>query len=293
MYNESIHWLSGVEALSLRVIKGVEDVVRPFSWVFMDIWGVLHNGIAVFDDVIPCLKALKKAEKKVVLFSNAPRLANHIRSSLKDMGISPDLYTDIVSSGIHVHDALRLRPPTLGDGSFFVIGNHFDPLEGLDYRPVEDVSEANFLFVTGPDSSWSYPQDYQDFFHQTIERGLPMVCANPDPYVMIDSKEVLCAGQLGHLYEDMGGKVMWYGKPYAPFYLKACAHFGIQTKDVLAIGDSMWTDIQGASSLDIENILILETGVHQGHTVTDLKALELFLKKFKTQPSYVLETLRW
>lgn len=282
-----------MDTLDYHIIKGLQEVAQPFSHIFMDIWGVLHNGRIAFEGVADCLESLRRANKKVILFSNAPRMEDHIKGALQGFGIGAHLYTAVMSSGIYVHKTLTMRPPNLGEGKAYVVGTHSDPLTGLNYSDASSLEESDFLFVTGPHVTWDYPQDYKDIFHQAIDQKLPMVCANPDPYVMISGRKVLCAGALGQLYEEMGGKVMWYGKPHAPFYLSTLTQFKVKPQDVLAIGDSMWTDIKGAASLDIATVLVLKTGVHQEEVTMEPESLKRFLEGFTLRPSYVIDALRW
>ncbi|TGW15391.1 TIGR01459 family HAD-type hydrolase [bacterium NHP-B] len=277
-----------------RALSGLHDLGRHFTHVLLDIYGVLHSGGPVFPEALRCLKALQQHKKHVTLFSNAPRLVPDIASSLAKIGIDPSLYQTVLSSGIHVKSSLESDDSFPLGRRFYHLGVHARLLDKAGYACVSSLQEADFILLTGPDKAWSYPQDYETFFAQALELTRPVVCANPDPYVMLEGEKALCAGTLGRMYETMGGRVLWYGKPYKAFYEMALDMLGVPKDQVVAVGDSMWTDIEGATSVGLASVLILTTGVHQEHfPQTSSPYVASFLRDFSFQPTYVMDALAW
>jgi HAD superfamily hydrolase (TIGR01459 family) len=94
-----------------------------------------------------------------------------------------------------------------------------------------------------------------------------MVCGNPDVVVERGDQLVYCAGAIADLYAAMGGDVIFAGKPYRPIYGMALAlaeklrGAQVALHRVVAIGDSLRTDIKGAAALGIDSVFIT-AGIH-------------------------------
>src|SRR6202030_475055 len=117
--------------------------------------------------------------------------------------------------------------------------------DGLD-TPLAPVGSADYVVCSGLfDDTTESPQDYEALIAAMRERGLPMVCANPDIVVERGDKLVYCAGAIADLYAAAGGSVLYAGKPFRPIYEQALAAAravrGRETAHgrVLAIGDSV------------------------------------------------------
>ena len=90
-----------------------------------------------------------------------------------------------------------------------------------------------------------------------------MICANPDLEVIRGKKREICAGSLAQRYEELGGKVKYFGKPYKEIYEKSLKLLKIKKNNkILALGDSLRTDIAGANNFGIDSLLIT-SGIHQ------------------------------
>lgn len=281
-----------------HLISGLSDIAASFSHVLLDIFGVLHEGDNAFPEAASCLEELQKNKKHVTLFSNAPRTKESIQNHLRLRGIPPNLYQNILSSGQQVDTYFEQnQEPYASLGPFFyAIGSpDHDLLKRTSLTPVSVMSEASFILLTGPKSGLPTPESYAELWEEALALALPVVCANPDPYVILNGCRVLCAGDIAFMYEKMGGLVLWHGKPYAPFYDMAFSQLKVPKNNILAIGDSMWTDIHGASVSGLSSVLVTHTGVHRSSFVEkDLtQALQTFLDSFDDRPTYALDHLRW
>lgn len=246
------------------------DLAERYDGFIVDLWGVVHNGVAPYPGVLDCLSRLRAAKKPVVFLSNAPRRPSSIAAALAGMGVTPDFYTGIMSSGEAVHLALRDRTD-----EFAALGKKFyhlgperdrDVFETLDLGQVKTPSQADFLLNTGPDDLLG-PHDpslYASVLRESLAHGLPMICANPDLEVVRDGERIICAGLLAEQYAAQGGRVIQRGKPDAAIYTPTLALLGTDKSRTLAIGDSLRTDITGAKAAGIDSLWVL-SGIHALH----------------------------
>jgi len=251
-------------------MSGFGALAARYDGFIVDLWGVVHNGVAPYPGVLDCLARLRDAGKPVVFLSNAPRRPPGIIAALSGMGITPDYYTGIMSSGEAVFLALRDRTD-----EFAALGRrlyHLGPVrdrdvfDTLDLEVVEDPAAADFLLNTGPDDILG-PQDpelYAPVLETALRAGLPMVCANPDLEVVRDGQRIICAGLLAEIYAARGGLVIQRGKPDPAIYKPTLAMLGTAPARTLAIGDSLRTDMAGAKAANIDALWVL-SGIHALH----------------------------
>src|SRR5712691_9577364 len=260
--------------MTLRVIDGMQALAPGYDGFILDLWGVVHDGTAPFPGVLDCMARLVGAGKRVVLLSNAPRRSDDVVRRIAKIGVPAGLYHGVMSSGEEAWQHLARR-----DDPFYAalgrralhIGSERD-LEirvglGLDF--VETPAEADFILNTGPAEWEDTIADYTPVLAAARERDLPMVCANPDLVVIHNGQPALCAGALAEEYERLGGRVRWHGKPYPSVYDSCLALLGItERRRILAIGDSLRTDIAGAAGAGIDALLIAG-GVHAGEFIAN------------------------
>ena len=99
--------------------------------------------------------------------------------------------------------------------------------------------------------------------------------------------EELCAGSIAKVFEELGGEVVYFGKPHKEVY-EMCFN---QSEKVLAIGDNLRTDIKGANNLNVDCIFISE-GVHRNEFNRDSE-LDALLKKYDVKANFFQRELRW
>ena len=228
----------------------------------------MHNGVRPYPEALDALAHL--AGRPVLLLSNAPRRAASARAMLRRMGVDDALYTAILTSGEATWLALRDRT----DPWFARLGRrvyHIGPqrdrnvLEGLNLAVVGHPHEAEFVVNTGPDDDRLDPGTLEHFLPELaacLDARLPMICANPDLVVMRDGVRLLCAGSLARHYAAAGGDVVSLGKPDPAIYRMALDALATPAKRVLAIGDSLHTDIAGAAAAGIDSLWVLG-GIHE------------------------------
>ena len=248
--------------------KGMAALAERYDGFILDLWGVIHDGVNPYPGAADCLARLRDAGKRCVLLSNAPRRNFAAEAMLRRMGLGPELYSGVLTSGEAVHLALGRRT----DPWFAALGRrvwHLGPdrdrnvIEGLDLVQVATPGEAEFVLNTGPDDhrAPTHVAAFEDSLQDCARHGLPMICANPDLEVIRGGVRVICAGALAERYQQMGGAVRSLGKPDPAIYRPVLEMLGTEKARTLAVGDSLRTDIAGAASAGIESCWVLG-GIH-------------------------------
>jgi HAD superfamily hydrolase (TIGR01459 family) len=288
--------------VTLRLFDGMRALAPEYDGVILDLWGVVHDGTAPFPGVLDCMERLIGADKRLILLSNAPRRSDDVIRRIARIGVPERLYHAVLSSGEETWQSLKRRSEpfyaALGRRCLH-IGSERDLeiREGLDLTFVDAPAEADFILNTGPAEWEDTIEDYAPVLRAALDRGVPMVCANPDLVVIHDGKPALCAGALAEEYERLGGRVRWHGKPYPSVY-DSCLGL-LQNSDrqrILAIGDSLRTDIAGATGAGIASLLIAG-GIHAAEFGNgdgiDLDRIGAAVEKSGTNPIGVMARFVW
>ena len=250
---------------TLRFAEKLRDLVGEVDVVLSDIWGVVHNGLVAFPEACEALHTFRSRGGTVILITNAPRPADSVQRQLRKLGVADDTYDAIVSSG----DLTRHYVADHAGKKVFWLGPERDNsiYRGLDpiLAPLE---EADYIICTGLlDDETESAEDYRVMMEKARARKLPLICANPDIVVERGDRLIYCAGAIAELYREIGGDVIFYGKPHKPIYERAMAlvqqrrGHAIDPGRVLAIGDSVRTDLAGAHGFGID-CLFVTRGIH-------------------------------
>lgn len=271
-----------------------------YDVVLSDVWGVTHNGLAAFPEACEALSRFRAGGGIVILITNAPRPAHVIARQLERFRVPAAAYDGIVSSGDVTRRVLAERL----DQRVFHLGPERDmPIfEGLDVR-FAPVEEADYVICTGlADDESESPDDYRPLLDKMHARRLFMVCGNPDVVVERGNRLHYCAGAIADLYAALGGEVLYAGKPYPPIYDQALALAESVSRRkhrrhrVLAIGDSVRTDVKGAANLEID-CLFVTGGIHAeelgARDNPDPAALEKIFAAAGVRPRAVTRRLAW
>jgi HAD superfamily hydrolase (TIGR01459 family) len=283
-----------------QLIQRFSVLAPSYDAVLCDVWGVLHNGIAIFEHACDALMRTRARGGVVVLITNAPRPSEQVMRQLERLNLPRETYDAIVSSGDVTRSIIEQRHGQtlyhLGperDRSIFSGCNvQFAPPESADY-----------VVCTGLENDEiETPEDYRARLEAMLARKLFMVCGNPDVVVERGSTLVYCAGAIADLYATMGGTVLYAGKPYRPIYDMALAKADhaaghkIALNRVLAIGDSVRTDLAGATAFGID-CLFVTAGIHAeelgGRDTPDAKLVASIFAGANVFPKAVTRRLVW
>ena len=269
-----------------KKIDGLKQIHKAYDAFFIDLWGVIHNGIKPYPGAIEVLKNLYKLNKRFVLMSNAPRPSKNVEKFLLKLKIEKAFLNNIFTSGEAAVKSLQKK--IYGD-SFYHLGPDRDKslYEGLENKK-KNLENSDFILCTGlfdnyTDSLLYYKKLLEGYTH------LKMICTNPDLVVQRGSTQEYCAGTLAEIFERLGGKVVYFGKPYPDIY-KFCLQ---DNKNILAIGDNIRTDIKGANNMKFDSLFITN-GVHKNEFSNLLPENDdNILEKYKAKTNYYQEKLIW
>lgn len=277
--------------MSVPVLTGMAGLADHYDGFLLDLWGVLHDGRSPMPGAVDALQNLRRAGKRIVVLSNAPRRVAGVIRRISEIGISRGLYDELLSSGEAAWRWMRQGNP--GGRRFYPIMATRDQnmLEGLPFEQTTDIEATDFILNTGVENSAVRVEEFDVALHAGARRALPMVCANPDLVVVYGGKTEICAGTIARRYEALGGKVHYFGKPHAPIYQESLALLGIgDRKRILAVGDSLRTDIAGANAAGIDGLLVL-SGIHRDELAAgDLEAVS---RRERALPIAAVPGFRW
>ena len=269
--------------------------------LFCDVWGVVHNGVAHNPAACAALTRFRQGGGTVVLVSNAPRPFTDIVPQLQRLGVPDSAFDRIVTSG----DVTRTLIGARAGQPMHFIGPERDLslFAGLD-APFTGIAEAAYCVCTGlEDDESETVADYAGRLRAMADRGLEIICANPDLVVERGQRLVPCGGALGVAYEEIGARVTYPGKPWRPIYEMALAIAESERKApvalsrCLAIGDAIRTDVAGAVGYGIDVLMVL-SGIH-GHELLeqdqplDQVRIRTWLKSQDFHPGFVIRSLSW
>ena len=282
------------------LIPHFSALAADYDLLLCDVWGVVHNGVAAWPTACDALMRARAKGASVVYITNSPRPSEQVARQLAHLHVPSETYDGIVSSGDVTRAVIRSRPRQ----SLYHLGPERDAsvFAGLDVH-LKPLEAADYVVCTGlVDDETETPQDYRATLERMIARKMFMVCGNPDVVVERGDKLVYCAGSLADMYQTMGGEVVFAGKPYKPIYelalqlAKAASGRDVPLQRVLAIGDSVRTDLKGARTMGID-FLFITSGIHAeevgGRERPDATALGSVFAAAGDMPKAVMRQLMW
>lgn len=283
---------------SIPVLKSVSEINEQYAAWFCDIWGVMHNGVNAFVEASQACERFIQKGGAVILISNAPRPAYSVEEQFEYLGVPKTAYNSIVTSG----DVTRALIRKYAHMPLFHLGPERDQpvLDGIDVQLVGQ-NQAEVILCTGLfDDDQETPDDYRTMLTIFAERDVPFICANPDLKVERGDRLLYCAGALAQMYQEMGGQVLYAGKPYAPIYeeaqvrLQKLTNQSIPKSRILCIGDGLYTDMLGAEREGFD-ALFIASGLHVDKTANELPqdVLEALFADKTYKPIAAQVQLQW
>ena len=251
----------------VEVLSGIAPLIDRYQGFLLDQWGVLHDGKTLYAGVITALETLRDADKTVVILSNSGKRSYDNQQRMAKLGIGPDLYDAVITSGEAAWQGLKQANDTLfadlGQRClFFSHGNDRSAVENSPLILVGHADDADFVLMGGLDKDPVIIAQVEAQLEQARQRGLVLVCSNPD-FSVVDGETLgRGPGALAQTYEQAGGKVRYIGKPWSAIYKAALSALNLPLEQVVAIGDSIHHDIKGAVDFGIDGALVTQ-GVHR------------------------------
>jgi len=265
--------------------KGLRSIVDNYDIFYIDLWGVIHNGITLHKHAIEALEEITKARKQYVLLTNAPRPNKTVKSFLEKLGMKKEIREKVFSSG---EAALSYLKKKLLDDKFYHLGpaRDFDLFLDFKKNKTEDIKESSYLLCTGLfDEQGEDLNYYKELFKEHLNKK--MICTNPDLVVDRGDERELCAGSVALVFEKMGGEVIYFGKPFPEVYNQSINN---KEKKILSIGDNLNTDIKGANLLSYDS-LIISNGIHKDEIKKE--GIDVISKKYEVIVNFIQTELKW
>ena len=265
--------------------EGLCSIVDNYQLFYVDLWGVVHNGVSLHKEAINALKEITKKGKEYILLTNAPRPNSVVKTFLKKMGMEEEIIDHVFTSG---EASLSYLKKNLINKKFFHVGPPRDIDLFKDFKELKSnqIENSEYIICTGlfeeHEEDLKY---YKELFEKNLKKK--MICTNPDLIVDRGNKRELCAGSIAIIFEKMGGEVIYFGKPYPEVYNQSVDNKG---KKILSIGDNLNTDIKGANLLNYDS-LIISNGIHKNEIKE--KGIEETAKSYETICNYIQSELKW
>ncbi len=288
-----------------QIINALSEVADRYDALFVDLWGCLHDGVHAFPAAVKALQDYRAKGGKVVLLTNAPRHRASVQKQIEEIGVPDDCWDSIASSGDSARAAMFRG--IVGEKVWYIGPDSdlsfFEPIH-IVKNPVNiqrvPLEQAEGIVCIGPFDPHADPSVMRPEFLLAKQKGLKLLCANPDIVVDRGGVREWCAGALAALYTEMGGESIYVGKPYPAIYdlaRRRLAELGEVVPDskILCIGDGIKTDIKGAMAEDLD-ALFITGGIAAKETGTadqpDPAALQAYLEKEMTNATYAMGYLR-
>mgnify|MGYP001227336618 CR=1 FL=1 len=265
--------------------EGFSSIVDNYELFYVDLWGVVHNGVSLHLEAIKVLNEISKKKKDYILLTNAPRPNHTVRSFLEKLGMQKEIREHVFTSG---EAALSYLKKNLSNKSFFHVGppRDFDLFKDFEKMKCSSIDKSDYLLCTGLfEKQVDDLNYYKDLFKDNLEKK--MICTNPDLIVDRGNKRELCAGSVAMVFEKLGGNVVYFGKPYPEVYNQSINN---KEKKILSIGDNLNTDIKGANLLNFDS-LIISNGIHKEEIKE--KGIEKVSKSYEAICNYIQSELKW
>jgi len=266
-------------------IEGLSSIVDNYQLFYVDLWGVVHNGVSLHAEAIKALKEITKKEKDYILLTNAPRPNHAVKAFLEKLGMEKEIRDHVFTSG---EAALLYLNKNLSGKTFFHVGppRDFDLFKNFQKMKLDKIENCEYILCTGlfddHDKDLKY---YKNLFENNIKKK--MICTNPDLIVDRGNTREFCAGSVAMVFEKMGGEVIYFGKPYPEVYNQSIDN---KNKKILSIGDNLNTDIRGANLLNYDSLLI-SNGIHKNEIIE--KGVESVTKSYEAICNYIQSELKW
>lgn len=288
-----------------RIITALPEISADYRALFVDLWGCVHDGVRALPEAVAALQTYRKGGGIVVLVTNSPKPRRGVEEQLDHFGVPRDAWDTIATSGDSARTAMFSG--AVGDKVFFIGEDRdmpfFEPIKVVE-DPVAitltKLEEATGIVCTGPFDPVADPSDLRPHLLYAKQKGLKLLCANPDIVVDRGERREWCAGAVAQLYTEMGGESLYFGKPHPPIYDLARRRLAqldanISDRSILAIGDGIQTDIRGAMGEEIDSLFI-SGGLARADTLTEIQpdadALAAYLDQEQAAPTFSIGYLR-
>ena len=283
----------------MRTIQSLCDIADQAQTFFLDLYGVIFNGQTFYPKGLDVLQKLKAQGKKIAILSNSTLMTEDLEKRYTPLGLLKGTHYDqIISSGALFKKWLEttdyLDKIAGKEGLLYVIGlNHPMLFEPVQNRVTTDIQKASVVYVSHLRDHGALCSTLDIFLPEAqcaLDKGLPMICANPDYFAFEGKTRYVTPGSLARWYEEHGGKVFWIGKPYANIYQYACQQMQADPATSIMVGDTIRTDIKGGQDAGMKTVLITKIGITHDAIMRG-QTLQELVEASNACPTYLLEEI--
>ncbi|CAO5681004.1 MAG: Dihydroxyacetone phosphatase [Holosporales bacterium] len=270
----------------MQTIESIDEIINKYSCFLIDLWGVVHNGKTAYPGAIPAIQRLQKANKQIIFLTNMPRPKELVFETLSKFGLNPPY--EVVTSG----DCTQLYLEKFYKGSkIYHLGENVNQVIARGFPLTTNLDEAELVLLSLFCESKEEADSYKNICKQIAQSGLPVICANPDKQAAHGEHTRYTAGYFANMIEEFSGTVHYIGKPFVSVYDHVFETFHINPQDCVMIGDTLETDILGATNSGIDSVLV-QTGVTQ-KVLTDAQCnlYDYIYAENLPEPNYILPSL--
>jgi len=265
--------------------EGLRSVFNSYDLFFIDLWGVIHNGVELYQEAVDVLCKISDLKKDFILLTNAPRPKKTVEIFLEKLGLNKKLSKKVFTSG---EAAISFLKKNHLNDSFYHIGpeRDFDLFIDFKKNKTQSILKSDYLLCTGlydeQDKDLNYYKELLTSYKSKI-----MICTNPDLIVDRGNIREYCAGSIAMVFENLGGKVIYFGKPHPEVYNQSIKN---KKKNIIAIGDNLRTDIKGAINMNYDSLFITD-GIHKNEI--EREGIQDVLKKYRVTADFSQTKLKW
>ena len=273
------------EQRKVKELNHLSEIYDAYDTFVIDLWGVIHNGIELNKEAVNVLTKISEEKNEYILLTNAPRPNKSVKNFLEKMGLEKAKREKVFTSG---EAALSFLKKKYSNESFYHIGppRDFDLFLNFKKQKTDNINECSYFLCTG---LFENHDDDLNYYRNLLNKfsSKKMICTNPDLIVDRGNRRELCAGSVAMVFEKIGGKVIYFGKPFPEVYNQS-----IDTRDkkILCIGDNLNTDIRGANLQNFSSLFI-SSGIHRNEF--DENQPEILFNKYNVTANYFQSNLKW
>tara|TARA_Y100001936_G_C15992219_1_gene623017 strand:- start:420 stop:1271 length:852 start_codon:yes stop_codon:yes gene_type:complete len=270
--------------MKIKKLDHLSQIYNKYDAFLIDLWGVMHNGIRLNASAMNVVQELEKQGKRIVFLSNAPRPSRKVVEFLKKLKMDEKFLKNVFTSGEATIESLKKNK--FGK-KFYHLGPERDDslFSGIKINKTS-LDKCDFILCTGlfddKEEDLGY---YKDLLKNFINKKF--VCTNPDLIVHRGGEEEYCAGKIAEIFENLGGDVVYFGKPHKEVYLSCLK----KNQKTLVIGDNLKTDIKGANNMNLDSVFI--TGGIYKSKIENENLMKKLFKENSVLANYYQNELTW
>lgn len=262
-------------------------LIDRYDFFLIDQFGVLRDDEGAYDGAAAALHILKNHGKRVIVLSNSGRSGDYNAERFVRLGFERGLFERFVTSGDVAFDILSSAPDIRPGMRAFTISSGGDRnlADRLGLTSVTRSDEADLVIISGSEAERIALDDYRRALEPAAANRIPCVCTNPDIHKLAGGRNAPGAGAIAKIYEELGGRVQWIGKPRPDIYDHAMSVWGKpDPTKIVCIGDSIEHDIKGATNAGLASVLV-RTGILADTPDKELTAL---MESYGATPTYII-----